>query len=167
MTINDVGDRVERKAIGTGYKSAYGIQAISAQSKYLYSWRFKIVKQAWFTYIGITSSKKKYINLEQKFTSDCSDPYYAFSDSGYKYALSHGIGVGYGGFESGDVVIMECDPMKKTLKFYVIKQKKTSTKELKCLFKNIKFDGNLYRMAISMGYSGAIIELIEFTKTEP
>ena len=99
----------------------YGNVKISAASKF-------IVKHPYRVYIGITSAKQ--IVIEQRFTMDKNNDYYAFSNGGVKYDLSHmemdGFDKDYdhdlSGFSVGDYVIMELNPIEKILKYHMMEK---------------------------------------------
>ena len=66
---------------------------------------------------------------------------------------------------------MECNPIEKTLKHYVISYKSQDTKleseeVLGCMFENVVVDGKVYRMVVSMCYPDSKMQLIEFSKTK-
>ena len=174
LSINEKGDHVKQSERGDRDKCAHGVVKISCSSKFIHIWKFKILKHPWFTYIGITSAKE--IDVENRFTLDTDNQYYAFSNGGYKYDLLHIIDDGYNdeydgeqgifcaGFDRDDFVIMELNPINKTLQYYVIPEKDGKSKDLRCTFKDIVFEDQVYRMAVCMGYPNAILELVEYPK---
>ena len=170
LSINDKGDRVEYRSNPDSYSKevcAYGNVKISAASKFIHCWKFKIVKYPYCIYIGITSATK--IDVERRFTFDEDNDYYAFSNGGYKYDLKHATYDGYDksklkGFYTDDYVLMELNPIQRTLKYYVYTAKDDGDKQLKCTFKNINFDDTTYRMIICVECQDSVVQLIEFTK---
>ena len=158
MEIKEDGNYVELKNGDYDYRSVYGKLNIDAKSDCIYNWEFKIGKEAYGYYIGITSAKT--MDTEIRFVDTEEDDYYAYSNGGYKYDLPNRDKDGYGtssGFSNDNHVIMELNVALKVLTFRVI-GKDTVT------FKNINFDGGKeYRIAISMYYSNASIELLQFS----
>ena len=177
LSMNEKENCVKQSDIGVRDKSAHGVVKISCSSNFIHIWKFKIINHPWFTYIGITSATE--IDVETRFTLDTDNEYYAFSNGGYKYDLLHAIDDGYNdeydaeqgdwceGFAHDDFVIMELNPIKKTLQYYVIPEQGSKSKELRCIFKDIVFEDQIYRMAVCMGFPNAILELVEYIQKVP
>ena len=140
--------------------SIYGNILTKRDSPSIYKWKFKIIKNAdgrgKCLYLGIDSSKKKYI--ADDYSWDNEYHHYAFGD-GNKYSLDT-VETEYGteeyrGFYDGDLVEMELNTKKKTIKIYI------NGNDQGTAFDDVDIDRE-YNMGITLSQKDTSVQIVEF-----
>eukprot|EP01084_Bolivina_argentea_P209773 357244_1 len=144
----------EKRTIATinenGYDEccAYGNIAITNNTPAIYKWHFRMIHPYSTIYIGIDSSNKKCITAQYKNFTYCrqnSCSFYACSGTGTIYSNTLGYSrANYADMDwrTDDIVIMQLNAKKKTLKYYL------NGIDKGIAFENIEFKDTQYHMAV-------------------
>ena len=121
----------------------------------IYIWKLKLLYWRGGCCIGLDSSNKEHKNADFCNPDVNTHPFYAFH-SGYKYSLNGA--QRYGDYwRQTDIITLQLDKQKKTLKLFVDKQ------DQGIAFENIDFAENkVYNLAISRITKNQIIKLVRF-----
>ena len=150
--------------------TAYGAIKISSIASAIYCWTFRIVGEAGYLVIGILSNEL--IDVNKRFTEQSSnkDYFYGYSNGGYEYGKELDVtrnhtGMHMHGFFRRDYIQMIVNTNTKMVRFFVSKDEKGKSVRSEVVFNNIHFEEEtVYRMAVSIGWPGSGVELINFQK---
>ena len=153
-SVDKTGQIIEKVNNVLNRSSCYGFKEIKSLNAGIYTWKFRLNGKYTSMYIGITS---KYEKLKEDFWNMYDGYNYCITSTGRKKSCGKGSDYYTNGYAAGDIIKMELNLNKKTLKYY------KNDHDQGVAYSNIKC-GELinYKMAISFLHKKSKLTLLNF-----